>query len=203
MAPLTMMLFVFKGRAKAVLGFVMAGIYICMLAGEINALVLHTSHQSFHFLITCVTPSIEEFLKAIPIFVFAFALKPSKQYLLECGIALGIGFALMENIAVLFATTDLTLVTAVFRGFGSGMMHGLCGLIIAIGAEVVVRRHKLIVPATLLVLAISIVYHSLYNLIIESPYEIFGIILPTLTFIPVFICLKLNLSIFSETREKK
>lgn len=191
MTPLTMMLFVFHGQPKVILGYAMAGMYICTLAGEINALVLSSGTISYAYLAQNVSPLIEEILKCIPIFLLAFAFNPSKQFLVECAVALGIGFALMENIEVLFSNIDnFSIILALIRGFGAGMTHGLCALFIGLGAEIIQRKRRILIPGILGVLSAAAIYHGIYNTIIASQYQMFGIVLPLLTFIPILIAMR-------------
>lgn len=199
MAPLLMMLIVLRGRARRILGFAVAGIYVCLLSGEINALILNSFGVSGEYFTENISPIIEEVLKAIPIFVYVFAFKPDKQSNIECAIAIGVGFALMENVITLINyADDIDLVLVLFRGFGAGMMHGMTTLLIGLGADIVIRKKRLIVPGTLAALAAASIYHSIYNTIIQSQFHYFGFLLPLLTFIPILIIL--NKQLFRITR---
>lgn len=194
MAPLLMMLIVLRGKARRILGFAVAGIYVCLLSGEVNALILNTFCLSNEYFTENVSPIVEEVLKAIPIFVYVFVFKPDRQFNIECAIAIGVGFALMENVITLIDyADDINLVLVLFRGFGAGMMHGMSTLIIGLGADIVIRKKRLIVPGTLAALATASIYHSIYNTIIQSQFQYFGILLPLLTFLPLLIILRKQL----------
>lgn len=190
MAPLLMMLFVLRGRPQRVLGFAIAGIYVCLLSGEINALIFKNIFIEAEFYTENISPVIEEILKAIPIFVYVFAFKPKREFCIECAIAIGVGFAIMENVVYMVESAEnISLVFVLFRGFGAGMMHGMATLLIGLGAEIVIRKKRLIIPGTLAALATASIYHSIYNTIIQSQYQYFGILLPLLTFVPILITL--------------
>lgn len=194
MAPLLMMLIVLRGKARRILGFAVAGIYVCLLSGEVNALILNTFCLSSEYFTENISPIVEEVLKAIPIFVYVFVFKPDRQFNIECAIAIGVGFALMENVITLINyADDINLVLVLFRGFGAGMMHGMSTLIIGLGADIVIRKKRLIVPGTLAALATASIYHSIYNTIIQSQFQYFGILLPLLTFLPLLIILRKQL----------
>ena len=47
--------------------------------------------------VTTFSPIIEEILKIIPIFICTFVMHPSRQDLIERSIAIGVGFAILEN----------------------------------------------------------------------------------------------------------
>lgn len=64
-APLSMMLFIFNGRSRAILGFLLTGIFMCLYAGEINGLIRSITDFSLYYLTVNITPIVEEILKAI------------------------------------------------------------------------------------------------------------------------------------------
>ena len=185
-APLSMMLFVFKGRAKAILGFLLAGIFMCLFAGEINGLIKNLTDLSLHFLTVNITPIVEEVLKAVPVITIVFLIKPERQLLLECSIAVGVGFATMENAAFLFDSAYYASAAAIIsRGIGAGMMHGVSTLAVGYSMTFVSKDRKLSWTGTVAALSAAIIYHSVYNIMVQSDYPLLGIILPVVTFIPL------------------
>ena len=49
-APLSMMLFIFRERARTLLAFLLIGIFMCFFAGEINGLILNSTELDMRFL---------------------------------------------------------------------------------------------------------------------------------------------------------
>lgn len=189
--PLSMMLFVFKGRAKAVLGFLLAGIFMCLFAGEINGLIQKVTDLPMSFLTVNVTPVTEEILKALPIVFMAFLLKPGRGSLLEYSIAAGVGFATLENACMLFDySSSLSALNIIARGFGAGMMHGISTLAVGYSMLYVIAHKRMSYAGTVAALSIAIIYHSIYNIVVQSAYPVLGILLPTVTFVPLLITLK-------------
>ena len=191
-APLSMMLFIFKGRSRAILGFLITGIFLCLFAGEINGCILNRTALSLHFITVNLTPITEEILKALPILFAAFFLKAPRQTLLEGSVAVGVGFATMENICLLTGGGALTPLLIIARGFGAGMMHGVSTL--AVGYFITPKSpdKKLKLTGTIGALAVAVIYHSIYNIIVQSSYPMLGILLPILTYIPLIIILRLK-----------
>lgn len=190
-APLSMMLFIFKGRSRQILGFLFAGIFMCMLAGEINGLFLSMAESDYWFLTVNVTPIVEEVLKALPVVLIAFAFKPERQFLLESSIMVGVGFATMENACLLFGSSNvLSSWVIVSRGLGAGMMHGVSTLAVGYSMTFASARRKLSYIGTIAALSMAIIYHSIYNIMVQSDYPLLGILLPVVTFIPFMILLK-------------
>ena len=186
-APLSMMLFVFRGRSRAILGFLLAGIFMCLFAGEINGLILNRPELSMRFSPVPVPPILEEVLKALPVVLLAFLIKPKRQLMLEASIAVGVGFATLENMCLLVDSTAFSLGLIVARGFGAGMMHGVSTLMVGYSMTLVSREKKLSCTGTIAALSAAIIYHSLYNIMIQSEHPVLGILLPAVTFIPMIL----------------
>ena len=185
--PLAMMLFVFQGRSRVVLGFLLCGIFMCLLAGEINGLLLTLTGRTKYFMTVNITPIVEEVLKAVPIVFITFLLKPDRQFLLECSVAVGVGFAVLENAYILSTLRSVSVVWALVRGFGAGMTHGVCTLAVGCAMSFVYGKRKLFFPGSFAALSVAIIYHSIYNIIVQSPYSICGILLPIATYIPLML----------------
>lgn len=185
-APLCMMLFVFKGRSRAVLGFLLTGVFMCLFAGEINGLILNASGVTVRFLTVNITPIVEEFLKALPVVFIAFLARPKKQLLLEGSVAVGVGFATFENVCMLMSAASLSPGLVLARGFGAGIMHSVSTLAVGYSMTVVGSDRKLSYSGTVAALSGAVIYHSIYNILVQSERPLLGILLPIATCIPLF-----------------
>ena len=189
--PLAMMLAVYKGKSRVSLLFLLLGIIVCLFCGELSGLVVQYVPCSLRYFKCNVTPAIEEICKALPILVYAFLFRPKKQALLESSIAVGVGFAVLENTFILASNVNSVSVgLALVRGFGAGMMHGVCTLAVGYGMTFVHSRRKLFYTDTTALMAVAIVYHSIYNTLVQSNYQQAGFALPLLTFVPLIVVLK-------------
>ena len=189
-APLLMTLFVCKGKARTLLTFLFLGTVVCLFCGELSAILLNHLSLDRKYFTSNFTPLIEELFKALPILVYAFLYKPKKRTLLECSILVGVGFAVLENAFILGgAASSVSVVNALIRGFGAGMMHGVCTLMVGYGMTFVHTRRKLFYTGTVALLAAAATYHAIYNTLVQSSHEMVGFILPVITFIPVLIIL--------------
>lgn len=189
-APLSMMLLIFRGRSRAILGFLLTGVFMCLFAGEINGLIRSGTDASLRFLTVNITPIVEEILKAVPVVFVAFLIKPQRQLLLEGAIAVGVGFATMENTCLLFdSAAALSAWVIVARGFGAGMMHGVSTLAVGYSMTFACKDRKLSHTGTVAALSAAIIYHSIYNIMVQSRYPILGILLPIATYIPLLLAM--------------
>ena len=189
-APLLMAVFVCKGKARTLLIFLLFGMVIGLFCGRLSADVLKKMSFDRQYYTSNFTPFFEEVFKALPILVYAFVFKPQKRTLLECSILVGVGFAMFENAFILGgAASSVTITNALIRGFGTGMMHGLCTLTVGYGMTLVHTRRKLFYTGTAALLSAASIYHSIYNTLVQSTHQLVGFLLPVATFIPVLVLL--------------
>ena len=120
--------------------------------------------------------------------------------LLTISFAVGIGFALFENSAILIANIDsVSLGWAVIRGFSTALMHGICTAAIGYGMSYVRMKRKLSITGTFALLITAIMYHGIFNILVQSEnLKYYGFILPAMTYIPFVIYL-----IFSHRKSEK
>ena len=180
--PISMMLLLFKGHSRMLCSFLIVGMFMCVLSGEINALI-QNSNVDYQTITINIAPLVEESLKALPIIFFAYLLKLDRQTLSEYALSVGVGFATLENMSVLITTDNLTLGYALIRAIGAGMMHGVCTLIIGRVISNIVDKKVFMFSGTLAALSISIIFHSIYNMLISSEYMVLGAVFPTVTFV--------------------
>lgn len=187
--PMVMSLFLVKGESKITLLFMIVGIFVCLFASYINGLAESISVDLTRMQLTyLVTPVVEEVLKAIPIWVFVFMFQPEKEHLLSCSMMLGIGFSILENAYILASNIDtVTLSWAIIRGFGAGLMHGISTLMVGYGLSYIRVRKKLALTGTYGLLILATMYHACFNLLIQSDYRFYGILMPTMTFLPILL----------------
>ena len=174
-------------KARLPIAFVLVGIFISVFAAEINGLLRNLIiMDSFEFIII-VTPITEEILKALPILIYAILISDKRETLFTASMATGIGFAVLENAFYLLNDSSFNMMDAVVRAFGTGLMHGMCTLLVGVGISFVRKKSKIFIVGTFALLSTAITYHGIYNMLVQSQYEIVGFILPIITYIPFLI----------------
>jgi len=186
--PLTFSLLFLNKDARLFVTFMIIGGAICTFATSVNTLLVEITGQTYFYITTNVTPISEELLKAIPVLLYGYAISDDKSKLLSISMAMGIGFAIVENL-IIFAQNDnnFSIAWAIGRVFGASLMHGICTLAVGHGISFVRKKKKLFYTGTFALLVFAIVYHSIYNLVIQSEYSNFGILIPIMTYIPLTI----------------
>jgi RsiW-degrading membrane proteinase PrsW (M82 family) len=185
--PILLMALLIEKKARLPISFVLIGIFISVFAAEINGLLrAWLLMDNFEFTII-VTPITEEILKALPILIYATLISDKRETLFTASMAAGIGFAVLENAFYLLNDPSFNMMDAIIRAFGTGLMHGMCTLLVGVGISFAKKRNKIFIVGTFALLSTAITYHSIYNMLVQSPYEVVGFLLPIFTYIPFLI----------------
>ncbi len=185
--PILMMTLLIEKKARLPVTFVLIGIFVSVFASEVNGLLSkHLTMGMYNITIT-VTPITEELIKALPILYYAVVISDKREQLFTASMATGIGFAVLENAYYLLNYPNFTMLSAVIRAFGSGLMHGMCTLLVGMGISFVKKKSKMFLVGTFGFLSTAVVYHGIYNILIQSDISIVGALLPISTYIPFLI----------------
>ena len=185
--PILLMTCLVEKKARHPLIFVLIGIFVSVFAAEVNGVMVDLLPLSTFEVTIIVTPISEEILKALPILLFATILSPKKEAVFTAAMAIGIGFAVLENAFYMLNYTSFNMIDAIVRAFGAGLMHGMCTLLVGVGILFVKKKHKLFVVGTFAMLSTAITYHGIYNMLVQSDYQIIGYLLPIATYIPFMV----------------
>ena len=183
--PLLLMMLLVEEKARLPIAFMMAGIFISVLASEVNGVLLTAFNLSRYDATIVLAPISEELLKALPVLFFALVISDRKEKLFTASMATGIGFAILENAYYLIINHQtFSFMSALIRGFGTGLMHGMCTLLVGVGISFVRKKRKLFAVGTFALLTIAITYHSIFNMLVQSQYSMVGAFLPLVTYMP-------------------
>ena len=191
LAPLLLTLPLMKGASRRVMLYIIIGICSSLFVSEINGKILSSFDNQMLFVTTTITPVTEEIVKALPVLIYAFLFSDDREKLLPLAFATGIGFALFENTVILIQSIDnVSILWAIIRGFSTALMHGICTAAVGYGMGYVKKKKKLFVPGTFALLALSIIYHGLFNMLVQSTnLQYVGFFMPAVTYIPLIIYL--------------
>ena len=185
--PILMMILLIEKKARLPVVFVLVGIFVSVFASEVNGLLAQMIPIGMYRVTIVITPVTEEVIKALPILYYAIVISDKREQLLTASMATGIGFAVLENAYYLLNYPNFNMLSAIIRAFGSGLMHGMCTLLVGVGISFVKKQRKLFAVGTFGLLSTAIVYHGIYNILIQSEYSIVGALLPIATYIPFLI----------------
>ena len=185
--PILLMTVLVEKKARLPILFMLVGIFVSVFAAEVNGLLSQLLPMDRYQITVVVTPISEELLKALPILYYAVVISDQRERLFTASMATGIGFAILENAYALLTSPHFSLLSAILRAFGSGLMHGMCTLLVGVGISFVKKKSKLFAVGTFGLLSTAIVYHGIYNILVQSDFSIVGALLPIATYIPFFI----------------
>ena len=141
---LALMLPLMEKKTRRVMIFMIVGIFACLFISEVNSILLKAFGNDVYYVTTTITPVTEEIIKMLPILYFAIVITDDRRTLIANSFAVGVGFALLENVVILTQNVEnVTIFWALVRGFGSGLVHGICTVMVGWGVSYVKKRRKL------------------------------------------------------------
>lgn len=187
-SPLLLMLLLLPNRSRIIVTYMIVGIFVSLFVSEFNTIVLNYFNGNTIYVTTTITPINEEIVKAIPILFYALVFSDDRRRIMPIAFALGIGFAMFENMVIL--TQNIQTVTigwAIIRGLSTALMHGVCAAMAGFGICFVRKKKKLFYTGTFALILTASIYHGIFNMLVQSDYKLLGFFLPAFTYIPIFL----------------
>ena len=188
--PLFFLLIFLESGQRRILAFLIWGLTAAVISYFLSIGLAEVLAGSTVLPDVTIAPVVEEFVKALPLFVLllAFGRRYSKE-LLVLAMASGFGFAILENyvyISNVMLGGAGAIAYAVVRGITTSVMHGCMTAIIGYGIFLTYGFEKRSLPPILFGLyTVAVTIHALYNLLVgHSEYgRLLAIGLPLLLFV--------------------
>ena len=172
-------------RSRLFLGYLLLGMAVCLVASEANSILLGLSGGDVVYVSCNFAPVVEEVLKALPVLYYALFFSDDRDALLSISFAMGLGFAILENMVFVANNIhDVTIAWAFLRGFGAAHMHSACTSLVGRGIGYVHKRRKLFYCGTLSLLIAAIIAHAVFNTLIYSEYRLAAYVAVLAIYIP-------------------
>ncbi len=172
-------------RARQFLSFLLIGIALCLVMSELNSLLLKLSGEDVVYVTTGITPITEEISKCLPVLFFALFFFDDRRTLVSLAMAVGLGYALLENMVILVTNIEtVTVPWALARGFGAAQMHSACTAMVGMGISYIYRRRKLFWCGIFSLLIAASIFHAIFNLLVQSDYRYLAFVWSALLFVP-------------------
>ena len=146
--------------------FCVAGMGVCLLSAYINTFLAAVYHADALAATAEIAPVVEEIMKLLPLAFYLLVFEPEDEKIKPAAITVALAFATFENVCYLIQNGADRFSFIFFRGFGTGAMHVLCGLIVGGGLAYAWRRTWLKIAGTCGLLGAAITLHAIYNLLI-------------------------------------
>lgn len=187
--PLFLAIYFISDNAKGFVGSFIVGMIICLVSAYISGYVEYVLAFDHDWMAIYITPIIEEIMKAIPLLMLMFIFEPDNKTMILIAVGLGAGFATFENCCYLLENGADSFWYVIIRGVCVGVMHIVSMLILSYGMILSKKFNAVTIPAIFGALSFSMIYHSLYNLLVSIPgvSSIIGYCVPLATAILLYI----------------
>ena len=109
--------FLLKGKARRLLAAVFGGMLIAFFAGAISGFLAELVRYDAMAAVLYISPAVEEGLKLILFLLFLFVCQLEDAALPDVAVGIGVGFAMMESIALQFTAGDIGAIALFARAF--------------------------------------------------------------------------------------
>ena len=191
-APLMVAVLCLESYRRRIIIFMLSGMTMCLLSSYINTFLAAIYGLNALTASVEISPTVEEVMKLLPVIFYLLVFEPPKNRMAGNTITVAIGFATFENVCYLLGNDTSNIQHLLIRGFGTGTMHVVTGMVVMLGMKAVWEKLWLRLAGTLGLLTIAIVYHASFNILVSQtgvPAYI-GYMFPIVTVIAVLIVKK-------------
>lgn len=188
-APLLIAVLCMWDRGRRMMLFLLIGMTVCLLSSYISTFLAAAWGADPKSASIEIAPMTEEIMKFLPILFYLLIFEPGKREIANGILMIAVGFATFENACYMTNNGAGHLLHLLIRGFGTGAMHVVCGLLVAIGLLYLWNRIWLRVAGTIGLITVAIVYHGIYNILVSQSglAALIGYTIPLMTVIPVLV----------------
>lgn len=182
-APMIVAAILLSSEKRRLLLFLVVGMTTCLLSSYVNTF-LATSYGADRLSASLeLAPTVEEIMKLFPVLFYLLVFNPKKEQAVESSLIIAIGFATFENVNYLMMNDASNVLHLLIRGFGTGTMHVVTGVVIAIGLNFLWDRPFIKVVGTLVLLCTASIYHAIYNILVSQTgaAAVIGYFIPVVT----------------------
>ena len=112
-------------------------------------------------------------MKFLPVLFYLMVFDPERKRSIGGVLMVAVGFATFENVCFLtdYGTADLPRL--LIRGFGTGAMHFVCGMFVAVGLFYLWEKTWLRAVGTFALLCFVITCHAIFNILVNQSGFVF------------------------------
>ena len=174
-APMLIAILSLRKEGRRSLIFVLAGMTACLLSAYVSAFVAAATGLELTAASYEISPAVEEIVKALPVLFYLLVFEPDKRSAVTCTLMLAVGFATFENICFLTSYGSADLLRLLIRGFGTGAMHVVCGMVVAAGLFFLWEQTWLRAVGGFALLCFVITFHAIFNVFVNQSGAVFWI----------------------------
>ena len=173
--PLLIAILFLHREGRRTLVFLLAGMTSCLLSAYVSSFVsgavgIDNIAAAFE-----ISPAVEEIMKALPLLFFVLVFEPDRRAVIIGAMLVAVGFATFENVCYLISYGSSDLFLLLIRGFGTGAMHVVCGMIVSIGMYYMWEQLWLRIVGAIALLSFITTFHALFNIFVNQTGVVFWI----------------------------
>ena len=174
-APLLLALLCLGREARRGMIFMLAGMTASLLSAYVSSFVSSVLNADLLAASYEIAPAVEETMKFLPLLFYLMVFEPEKKRAISGALRIAVSFATFENVCFLtsYGTNDLLLL--VIRGFSTGAMHVVCGMLVAIGLFFLWDRLWFRIVGSFALLCLVITFHAIFNILVNQSGLVFWI----------------------------
>ncbi len=174
-APLLLAILCLRYRARRSMGFILAGMTACLFSAYISSFLAAVLGVDQAVASHEIAPVVEEIIKILPVMFFIMIFDPDQESALSSTLLVAVGFATFENVCFLTTYGTANLLQLMIRGFGTGAMHVVCGVSVAVGIFFLWDRAWIRAVGGFALLCLVIRFHAIFNLLVGQSGAAFWI----------------------------
>ena len=128
-----------RGNARRLLAAVSGGMLAAFISGTVSGVLAGIVQYDSMAAVLYISPLVEEGAKLLLFALFFFIWQLQEGETQEIVIGIGIGFSLLESIALLFSSGNASLLALFFRCFFSSAIHVACALMLILSIQMIHR----------------------------------------------------------------
>ena len=174
-APLFLAVLCVRKDARRSLTFILAGMTSCLLSAYVSTFLAGVNGVSASTAAYEISPAVEEILKFLPLLFYLLVFDPKKKMAIGGVLMISVGFATFENVCFLTTYGTSELFRLLVRGFGTGAMHVVCGMVVATGLFLLWEQMWLRLVGAFALLSFVITVHAIFNILVNQSGAVFWI----------------------------
>lgn len=174
-APLLLAILCLRRGGRRALIFLLAGMTACLFSSYVSTYFAGVTGTDLITAAHEISPAVEEIMKSLPLLFFLLVFEPDKKVAITGALLVAVGFATFENVCFLTSNGTSELLRLVIRGFGTGAMHVVCGMIMAIGLFYLWDQVWLRIVGSFALLCLVITFHAVFNVFVNQAGAVFWI----------------------------
>ena len=182
-APLLLAVICMRKEARRSLSFILSGMTSCLLSAYVSTFLAGVSNSDLAAASYEISPVVEEIMKLLPLLFYLLVFEPEEKTVISGALMISVGFATFENVCFLTSYGTSEFFRLVIRGFGTGAMHVVSGMVIATGLFFLWDQKRLRLVGVFALLCFVITFHAIFNIFVNQSGAIFwiGAMIPLVT----------------------